>query len=106
MHAATLIETCKKKLKTKNYKQISDVDKIHHWGAKYILKTLQMWETQKRWRQPHILKKSRTSGEMGDAPDKITRTRPPSAAFTLLKTSRSQMGDGVFPGSKEKKNDE
>ena len=45
----------------------------------------------------HILKKSRTSGDIGDAPDSIIRTRPPRAAFTLLKTRRSQIGEGDFP---------
>ncbi len=49
----------------------------------------------------HILRKSSTSGEIGDAPEKRHRTRPPNTIFTLLKTNRSQMGDGVFP---EKKN--
>ena len=45
----------------------------------------------------HILKKSRTSGDIGDAADSISRTRPPSAAFTLLNTRRSHMGEGVCP---------
>lgn len=47
--------------------------------------------------ESYILKKSRTSGDIGDAPDKITRTRPPRAAFTLLNTNRSHMGEAVFP---------
>ena len=52
---------------------------------------------------PYILRKSKTSGDIGDAPDVIKRTRPPNFAFILLKTRRSQIGDGVFPDSRDYK---
>lgn len=38
-----------------------------------------------------------TSGDKGEAPDAMKRTRPPSLAFILLNTNLSQMGDGFFP---------
>lgn len=37
------------------------------------------------------------SGDKGEAPDTIRRTRPPSFAFILLKTNLSHMGDGFLP---------
>jgi hypothetical protein len=45
----------------------------------------------------HILKKSMTSGDKGEAPDPINRTRPPSFSFILLNTSLSQNAEGVRP---------
>jgi hypothetical protein len=39
---------------------------------------------------------------MGDAPEQRHRTRPPNTPLILLKTNRSQMGDGVFPENKIK----
>lgn len=36
-----------------------------------------------------------TSGDRGEAPDPIKRTRPPSFAFILLNTNLSQIGDDL-----------
>jgi len=38
-----------------------------------------------------------TSGDKGEAPDPINRTRPPSFSFILLNTSLSQNAEGVRP---------
>lgn len=38
-----------------------------------------------------------TSGDNGEAPDPIKRTRPPSFSFILLNTSLSQSADGFRP---------
>jgi len=38
-----------------------------------------------------------TSGDKGEAPDTIRRTRPPSFSFILLKTNLSHIGDGFLP---------
>lgn len=38
-----------------------------------------------------------TSGDKGEAPDAIKRTRPPSFSLILLNTNLSQIGDGFFP---------
>lgn len=54
---------------------------IHHYYAK-----------------TYIFKNSMTSGDKGEAPDTISRTRPPSFSFILLKTNLSHMGDGFLPG--------
>lgn len=45
----------------------------------------------------YIFKNSMTSGDKGEAPDAIKRTRPPSLAFILLNTNLSHMGDGFLP---------
>ena len=45
----------------------------------------------------YTLKKSMTSGDNGEAPDAIKRTRPPSLSFILLKTNLSHIGDGFRP---------
>lgn len=37
------------------------------------------------------------SGDNGEAPDPMKRTRPPSFSFILLKTSLSQSGDEFWP---------
>lgn len=37
------------------------------------------------------------SGDKGEAPDAIKRTRPPSFSFILLKTNLSHIGDGFLP---------
>lgn len=37
------------------------------------------------------------SGDKGDAPDTIRRTRPPSFSFILLKTNLSHIGEGFLP---------
>lgn len=38
-----------------------------------------------------------TSGDKGEAPETINRTRPPSFSFILLNTNLSHMGDGFLP---------
>ena len=38
-----------------------------------------------------------TSADRGEAPEPMKRTRPPTFALILLKTSLSQIGDGFFP---------
>lgn len=38
-----------------------------------------------------------TSGDKGEAPEPINRTRPPSFSLILLKTNLSHMGDGFLP---------
>ena len=38
-----------------------------------------------------------TSGDNGEAPDPIKRTRPPSFSFILLNTNLSHIGDGFRP---------
>lgn len=48
-------------------------------------------------KQAYTLRKSMTSGDKGEAPEDINRTRPPSLSLILLNTSLSHMGDGVFP---------
>ena len=48
----------------------------------------------------YIFKNSIISGDNGEAPDTIMRTRPPSFSFILLKTNLSQTGDGFLPGIK------
>lgn len=45
----------------------------------------------------YILRKSMTSGDRGEAPDPMKRTRPPSLSFILLNTNLSHMGEGFFP---------
>jgi hypothetical protein len=45
----------------------------------------------------YTLKKSMTSGDNGEAPDPIKRTRPPSFSFILLNTNLSHIGDGFRP---------
>ena len=37
------------------------------------------------------------SGDKGEAPDTMRRTRPPSFSFILLKTNLSHIGDGFLP---------
>lgn len=41
-----------------------------------------------------------TSGDSGEAPDVIKRTRPPSLLLSLLNTSLSHIGDGFLPETK------
>jgi hypothetical protein len=48
-------------------------------------------------RETYIFKNSMTSGDKGEAPDTIRRTRPPSFSFILLKTNLSHIGDGFLP---------
>lgn len=38
-----------------------------------------------------------TSGDKGEAPDTMKRTRPPSLSFILLNTNLSHIGDGFLP---------
>lgn len=38
-----------------------------------------------------------TSGDNGEAPEPMKRTRPPSFTFILLNTSLSQIGDALLP---------
>lgn len=45
----------------------------------------------------YIFKNSMISGDKGEAPDAINRTRPPSFSFILLKTNLSHIGEGFFP---------
>lgn len=45
----------------------------------------------------YTLKKSMTSGDNGEAPEPMKRTRPPSFTFILLNTSLSQIGDALLP---------
>lgn len=54
-------------------------------------------QTEKTKKKTYTLKKSMTSGDNGEAPDPIKRTRPPSFSFILLKTSLSQNADGFRP---------
>lgn len=49
----------------------------------------------------YIFKNSMISGDKGEAPDAINRTRPPSFSFILLKTNLSHIGDGFFPETNE-----
>jgi len=49
----------------------------------------------------YIFKNSMTSGDKGEAPDTIRRTRPPSFSFILLKTNLSHIGDGFLPKIRE-----
>jgi len=48
-------------------------------------------------KKTYILRKSMTSGDKGEAPDAIKRTRPPSFSLILLNTNLSQIGDALFP---------
>lgn len=49
----------------------------------------------------YIFKNSMISGDKGEAPDTIRRTRPPSLSFILLNTNLSHIGDGFFPETNE-----
>lgn len=51
--------------------------------------------------QLYTLKNSMTSGDNGEAPEVISRTRPPSLSFILLKTNLSHIGDGFLPKVQE-----
>lgn len=48
-------------------------------------------------KKTYIFRKSMTSGDKGEAPDVMKRTRPPSLSLILLKTNLSHMGDAFFP---------
>lgn len=45
----------------------------------------------------YTLKNSITSGDRGEAPDPMIRTRPPSFSLILLKTNLSQIGEAFLP---------
>lgn len=62
-------------------------NKKHVLGIVYSLKK----------KKSYIFRKSMTSGDKGEAPDVMKRTRPPSLSLILLKTNLSHMGDAFFP---------
>ena len=45
----------------------------------------------------YTLRNSKISGDKGEAPEHMKRTRPPSFSLILLKTNLSHMGDGFLP---------
>lgn len=65
---------------------------------KLLLTLFQHENSCRAWQgTTYILKKSMTSGDKGEAPEPINRTRPPSFSLILLKTNLSHMGDGFLP---------
>lgn len=72
------------------------------WSGQNLLKTIReghfslVMYTPVLWKT-YIFKNSMTSGDKGEAPDTIRRTRPPSFSFILLKTNLSHIGDGFLP---------